>query len=172
MIDISTYHRIHKSDNMRPPPLAFAGMQRTKNYDSWPMEVKVTESPDDSIFMMLPPCILGFEMQAKKWGMYRFRVSISVLRATLLIASKVRLNVEQIEPVVWNKIAFERLVLEQKSKELIQALVTVHMSAQKMGDIISGKGNGLIILLHGSPGVGKTLTAGNVKSKSDILLQI
>lgn len=28
-----------------------------------------------------------------------------------------------------------------------------------MGDIIAGKGNGLIILLHGSPGTGKTLTA-------------
>ena len=74
---------------------------------------------------------------------------------------KVLLNVEQIEPVVWNKTAFERLVLDQKSKELIKALVTVHVSAKKMGDIISGKGNGLIILLHGSPGVGKTLTAGN-----------
>lgn len=28
-----------------------------------------------------------------------------------------------------------------------------------MDDIIAGKGNGLIILLHGSPGTGKTLTA-------------
>lgn len=32
-------------------------------------------------------------------------------------------------------------------------------SAGKMDDIIAGKGNGLIILLHGSPGTGKTLTA-------------
>jgi len=57
--------------------------------------------------------------------------------------------------------AFERLVLEEKSKELIKALVTVHVSTNKMSDIISGKGAGLIILLHGSPGTGKTLTAGN-----------
>ena len=72
----------------------------------------------------------------------------------------VLLNVDQIEPIVWNKKAFDRLVLEKKSKELVTALVTVHVSTNKIGDIISGKGNGLIILLHGSPGVGKTLTAG------------
>lgn len=79
----------------------------------------------------------------------------------MLTINKVSLNIEQIEPVKWNHLAFERLVLEEKSKELIKALVTVHVSTNKMGDIISGKGTGLIILLHGSPGVGKTLTAGN-----------
>jgi len=72
----------------------------------------------------------------------------------------VKLNIMQIAPVVWNKKAFERLVLDAKSKELINALVSVHILAKKTADIISGKGNGLIILLHGSPGVGKTLTAG------------
>ena len=75
----------------------------------------------------------------------------------------VSLCVENIESVVWNKKAFDRLVLDDKSKELVNALVTVHLSANRMGDIISGKGNGLIMLLHGSPGVGKTLTAGNNK---------
>ncbi len=79
----------------------------------------------------------------------------------MLTLDEVSLNVEQIGPVKWNQLAFERLVLEEKSKELIKALVTVHVSTNKMGDIISGKGTGLIILLHGSPGVGKTLTAGN-----------
>jgi ATP-dependent 26S proteasome regulatory subunit len=32
--------------------------------------------------------------------------------------------------------------------------------ALKKDDIIASKGNGLIILLHGGPGTGKTLTAG------------
>lgn len=31
---------------------------------------------------------------------------------------------------------------------------------QKRDDIIAGKGSGLIMLLHGGPGTGKTLTAG------------
>jgi SpoVK/Ycf46/Vps4 family AAA+-type ATPase len=69
------------------------------------------------------------------------------------------LNIKQVEPVSWNKKAFDRLVLDNKSKELINALVSVHVSEKRTGDIISGKGKGLIILLHGSPGVGKTLTA-------------
>lgn len=69
---------------------------------------------------------------------------------------------EHIEPIQWNTKAFERLVLKKEAKELVQALVTVHISNQKSTDIIEGKGNGLIILLHGSPGTGKTLTAESV----------
>jgi SpoVK/Ycf46/Vps4 family AAA+-type ATPase len=51
-------------------------------------------------------------------------------------------------------------VLKGHKKELIKALVTVHTTGQpsKM-DIVDGKGRGLILLLHGGPGTGKTLTA-------------
>ena len=67
---------------------------------------------------------------------------------------------ENFQPVKWNKKAFERLVLDSKTKELIYALVDIQASKDKsFDDIISGKGKGLIILLHGSPGTGKTLTA-------------
>lgn len=54
---------------------------------------------------------------------------------------------------------FESLVLDRKTKRLIQALVTNHLQSEKPTDLISGKGNGLILLLHGGPGTGKTLTA-------------
>lgn len=77
----------------------------------------------------------------------------------VLTASQVILNVESFEPIDWNDQAFKRLVLDEKIKEMIYALVEVQKTAEKMDDIISGKGNGLIILLHGSPGTGKTLTA-------------
>lgn len=76
-----------------------------------------------------------------------------------MFVSVVNLNVENFFPVNWNKKAFERLVLDPKTKEMIYALVDVQSSAEKMDDIIKGKGNGLIVLLHGSPGTGKTLTA-------------
>lgn len=72
------------------------------------------------------------------------------------------LNVDQLGVVEWQKKAFDKLVLDPKSKELIKALVSVHVSTRKMSDIIRGKGNGLIVLLHGTPGVGKTLTAESV----------
>ncbi|KAL6407247.1 AAA family ATPase [Ilyonectria robusta] len=75
--------------------------------------------------------------------------------------------------------AFERLVLDENKKQLIHALVDVHTSVKKMDDIIAGKGNGLIILLHGSPGTGKTLTAERfapsscgIESHSDLCLPV
>ncbi|CAI7568677.1 unnamed protein product [Penicillium pancosmium] len=41
-------------------------------------------------------------------------------------------------------------------------LITVHTTSTKSTDVIEGKGNALIILLHGGPGTGKTLTAESV----------
>jgi hypothetical protein len=59
------------------------------------------------------------------------------------------LYVEFIKPVDWNKEAFDRLVLPQHTKELILAMITNHHTARRETDLISGKGNGLIMLLHG-----------------------
>ncbi|KAF7542003.1 hypothetical protein G7054_g139 [Neopestalotiopsis clavispora] len=54
-------------------------------------------------------------------------------------------------------------------KEMVQALVTQHFQGRIIAptggaqpDLIRGKGKGLIILLHGAPGVGKTTTAGDL----------
>lgn len=69
---------------------------------------------------------------------------------------------DRIHPINWNKLAFERLVLNPTAKELIQALVTVNMTQKHASDMIEGKGDGLLILLHGPPGTGKTLTAESV----------
>jgi AAA+ superfamily predicted ATPase len=41
-------------------------------------------------------------------------------------------------------------------------LVSNRIGTEKATDMISGKGNGLIVLLHGPPGTGKTLTAESV----------
>jgi transcriptional regulator with AAA-type ATPase domain len=65
--------------------------------------------------------------------------------------------------VTWNKDAFKRLVVPAKTKELIEASVTAHgHSLRTAPDIIGGKGKGLLILLHGGPGTGKTLTAESI----------
>jgi SpoVK/Ycf46/Vps4 family AAA+-type ATPase len=67
-----------------------------------------------------------------------------------------------IQEVSWNKLAFEHLVLSPETKDLIQALVTSRLEPDEQTDIMQGKGNGLIILLHGGPGTGKTFTAESV----------
>jgi AAA+ superfamily predicted ATPase len=64
--------------------------------------------------------------------------------------------------IQWNEQAFDHLVLHSTKKELITALVKKHDITNEPTDVIDGKGNGLILLLHGGPGTGKTLTAESV----------
>ncbi|KAK4154905.1 P-loop containing nucleoside triphosphate hydrolase protein [Chaetomidium leptoderma] len=73
------------------------------------------------------------------------------------------ITADHITDVTWNKQAFQRLVLSPKTKELIQAAVMAqgHLLGASP-DIIAGKGQGLLILLHGGPGTGKTLTAESI----------
>lgn len=60
----------------------------------------------------------------------------------------------------WSNEPFERLVLGKQKKDLIRSLVTQHTSQPtNFDDIVAGKGRGLIGLLCGPPGCGKTLTA-------------
>ena len=92
--------------------------------------------------MLCPPRVLGFAMRVKLW------VQMLVLR------------VRTIEPKTTGK-AFESLELDKTNKRLLKTLVKEHSrnGSRLVDDLIPGKGNGLIVLLHGPPGVGKTLTA-------------
>lgn len=71
--------------------------------------------------------------------------------------------VEQVGEIQWNSRAFEKLVLPDDQKELVLAFSESQLGATGDGagfdDVISGKGKGIICLLSGPPGVGKTLTA-------------
>jgi SpoVK/Ycf46/Vps4 family AAA+-type ATPase len=62
------------------------------------------------------------------------------------------------------------LQLKSAQKEMLLALVDQHESgestANTVEDIISDKGRSLVVLLHGPPGVGKTLTAETVAKAS------
>ena len=72
-----------------------------------------------------------------------------------------------IREVTWNKKSFEHLVVDPETKELIQALVIRQIASEQGTDIIDRKGNGLIILLHGGPGTGKTFTAESVAEMAE-----
>lgn len=68
--------------------------------------------------------------------------------------------VDQVGEIVWNNDAFDKLVLPDDQKELILAFSESQLEGgAAFDDVISGKGKGIICLLSGPPGVGKTLTA-------------
>eukprot|EP01088_Endostelium_zonatum_P016653 TRINITY_DN458_c0_g1_i1.p1 TRINITY_DN458_c0_g1~~TRINITY_DN458_c0_g1_i1.p1 ORF type:complete len:673 (-),score=224.38 TRINITY_DN458_c0_g1_i1:70-2088(-) len=97
------------------------------------------DSVVESKYFMTWPTILGFSFVAKKWG---------------------ELAVSQLGEVVFDDQAYGRLVLPAEQKLLIKALV--QNCDHTFNDIITGKGGGCIFLLHGHPGVGKTLTAESI----------
>ncbi|KAK7964340.1 hypothetical protein PG988_011314 [Apiospora saccharicola] len=101
-------------------------------------------------FMLLPTWVHGFVLRTRRWATIR----ISDL-------SEVKFDND-----------FENLMLPEENKTTIQALVKTHENARgifvdastsgSVGsgiDLVRGKGSGLILLLHGAPGVGKTSTA-------------
>ncbi|KAJ5209578.1 hypothetical protein N7449_003957 [Penicillium cf. viridicatum] len=134
IIDMKTYNRLHPvSDGY------LTNGPRRKTLDD---RVMAREQPPQEPFsMLMPPRVTGFNLRRKKWF---------------------DLSVDRISHVEWNKDAFESLAIDSKSRDLIEALVTNHVEPEYSADLIAGKGNGLILLLHGGPGTGKTLTAESV----------
>jgi hypothetical protein len=85
------------------------------------------------------PALVGFSFSAKAWG---------------------HVLVDGLSEINFQNQAFDRLVLSHERKQLIRAVVRCGTSLDVQAqDLISAKQGGLIFLLHGPPGVGKTLTA-------------
>ncbi|KAF6788775.1 AAA family ATPase [Colletotrichum sojae] len=134
MIDMKTYTEIHQ-----PQKWGMGYYRRPDQLD--PDLLTMEEPPDDTFVYMAPLSMKGFNLKTKKW---------------------VDLSIDRFAEVQWNTGAFQSLVLHGKTKRLIQALISNQIEAELATDIISGKGNGIIMLLHGGPGTGKTLTAESV----------
>ncbi|KIW17803.1 hypothetical protein PV08_04998 [Exophiala spinifera] len=134
MIDFKTYLRLHHKDYAKPI---------SSNADSEldPALANAEEPPKQPFLLLLPNEIKGYNLRTKSW---------------------VDLEVNRITEIKWNETAFDSLVIDTGIKELIRALVTNLVAAEKGTDLIGGKGNGLTMLLHGGPGTGKTFTAESV----------
>ena len=164
MIDHQTYRKMHQYAEAFKFDIA-----TTYHLDPRPPYLSREADPTTDIFTLLPPDTHGFYFTEKKWSELPAMLSSGRL---LTIECSVNLFVDNVQPVTWNKRAYDRLVLPPRTKDLVKALVTVRSLqrgvkqglglAGKRVDIIEGKGNGLIMLLHGGPGTGKTLTAGTI----------
>ena len=65
--------------------------------------------------------------------------------------------------IKWDADAFKQLQMPESTKDTLMKLVTRFNpdSLLDFDDVVKGKGKGLVFLLHGEPGLGKTMTAGN-----------
>ena len=110
----------------------------------------------DDYVMLLPFRVYGYAMLNRKW----FPLNMSLISD---------ITPEQVKNTA---AGYEDLVLPEGHKKLLQAVVKNQVAEprQRSGereedpdefqmDVVKGKGKGLIILLHGAPGVGKTSTA-------------
>ncbi|KAK6342032.1 hypothetical protein TWF730_001513 [Orbilia blumenaviensis] len=113
----------------------------TIDFDDSPHTKRELELTDEQK-LLCNATIYGFTLDSKKW---------------------LQFFIEQIEEVVWNTDSFSKLVLPEETKELICGLVESHITDQShFDDFVEGKGKGLISVLHGAPGLGKTMTAETV----------
>jgi SpoVK/Ycf46/Vps4 family AAA+-type ATPase len=88
---------------------------------------------------LCPSYVYGFSFEKKEWSKF---------------------FVDFLSPVDWKPNALDSLILPAPQKRLLQGLVTGHKFPERARDGVGLKGKGLVVLLHGSPGSGKTLTAG------------
>uniref|UniRef100_A0A8H7N1J9 AAA+ ATPase domain-containing protein n=1 Tax=Bionectria ochroleuca TaxID=29856 RepID=A0A8H7N1J9_BIOOC len=107
-----------------------------------------TEGELGDDLMLLPNSIYSFVLRLRKW---------------------VTVQTRDLSDVAFDN-DFNHLMMNEKQKQAILALVETHEKARlspgakkhSIGaslDLVTGKGTGLILLLHGEPGVGKTSTA-------------
>ncbi|ETS86639.1 hypothetical protein PFICI_00467 [Pestalotiopsis fici W106-1] len=72
-------------------------------------------------------------------------------------------TIASLKPIQWKREAIDNLVVNPNTKKVLRGLVEEHKKNRSQDEIISDfipdKGCGLVLVLHGPPGVGKTLTA-------------
>jgi len=99
----------------------------------------------DFHLMLCKPTVRGFCLREQEWEEF---------------------NIDGIEEIEFNTQPFDSLVLPDGYKELILAFVESQLKeGDSFDDVINGKGGGLVVLLSGVPGVGKTLTAESVAER-------
>lgn len=111
--------------------------RKTFQEDQYSNQVEI--KPVDAVEPLLcPPYALGYSLSRKDWC---------------------RFFLDDTEEVQWKANMWDSLILSSEQKMVLQALVTSHRFPGNARDQPEQKGKGLVILLHGTPGSGKTLTA-------------
>ncbi|KAM3516948.1 hypothetical protein NHJ13051_009430 [Beauveria bassiana] len=94
---------------------------------------------DDDHVLLTSPIVRGYTLKNKRWMQF---------------------FIDSVEEIEFHEGAFDSLVLSEELKKMI--LVLSHSQVKhkdSFDDVVKGKGRGIIMLLSGGPGIGKTLTA-------------
>ncbi|KAK7423533.1 hypothetical protein QQX98_000991 [Neonectria punicea] len=112
----------------------------------WDAKRRVSASSNQQLseghYRLCTHTVKGFCLKAKEWGYF---------------------DIDLVKDISWSTAAFDQLVLPHDYKRVIRAFVDAQMSGlDDFDDVIKGKGRGIIMLLSGEPGTGKTLTSESV----------
>ena len=128
---------------LRPARLPDIVYNKDDGYESDEVVVTVEKSKLTSLtndqLLLCSASLKGYSLKNKKWLTF---------------------YIDCVLDIEYSDSAFESLVLPSDHKELILALAESQVQHKDgFDDVIQGKGKGMIMLLSGPPGVGKTLTA-------------
>ncbi|KAH5219385.1 hypothetical protein HBI46_108910 [Parastagonospora nodorum] len=119
-----------------------------------PLEETQVNEPTEDEYVVMTYRVFAFVLRSRKWA----QLDLTFLRYQNKDARDFTLS------------AFDQLALPDGHRDMVESLVTQHFRDRKSNsneqtDIVKGKGKGLILLLHGAPGVGKTTTAEGVAER-------
>ncbi|KAJ0424931.1 P-loop containing nucleoside triphosphate hydrolase protein [Aspergillus carlsbadensis] len=121
------------------------GRSRRALNEPTPLPSTISDTLTDEQRLITTPVVRGYSLSNKQW---------------------LEFYLDGVKDIVWNSKAFDSLVLPHAQKDLKQLILAFANAQSKkrkaFDDVVQGKGRGIIMLLSGPPGVGKTLTAESV----------
>lgn len=129
---------------------------KRSHFDGEPKEKNRSNSVPEEALSLLPKRVFAYALRERKY---------------------VAADVSKLRIISPQEGVFEELEIPKNYKRLVRGLVSEHFEKKSLEkkmrasgveaftqDLIGGKGKGLVILLHGAPGVGKTATAEAIAS--------
>jgi hypothetical protein len=107
--------------------------------DLWTSYEKKGYSPTPAQALLCPALSPGYSVAHNDWGYF---------------------DIDLLEDLKWSPEPLKELEIDFNRKEILKDLIMDHQSKSWSNETVPGKGEGLIFLLYGPPGCGKTLTAG------------
>ena len=125
--------------------------QRTKGTRLYETKPNVLDLRDREDLVLLPKRMFAYALRERRF---------------------IAVNTKFLQPIRREQGVFESLKIAKNYKDIVRGLVVSHFQKKDLErryadvptegpgqDLIQGKGRGLVVLLHGVPGVGKTATA-------------